>query len=105
MGLSRSRTALDLCTIRSRSRRLGTSMSALCSRCTTSSAMKKSVRVVAHFLYAYAHRLRLAVLVWGSIAGSLGSLTSTWYEHKDIVDQLNTFREVRPASFIPRSIR
>ena len=40
--------------------------------------------------------------MWRSIADSLSSLASTWYEHKEIVDKLNTFRKVMlrwPARF------
>lgn len=42
-----------------------------------------------------------AVLVLDSAAGSLESILSTWWEHKDIKDKLDTIRRVRqPLSFV-----
>lgn len=35
-----------------------------------------------------------ADLVWDSIAGSLTTLVSTWFEHPEIVEKLNAFRRV-----------
>ena len=36
----------------------------------------------------------LSDLVWRSIADSLSSLSSTWYEYPDIVEKLDVFRRV-----------
>ncbi|TRM61760.1 peptidase family M1-domain-containing protein [Schizophyllum amplum] len=37
-------------------------------------------------------------LVWDSIASNLGGLTSIWWEHQDVVDQLKAFRR---SLFVP----
>ena len=39
-------------------------------------------------------------LVWRSIADALGSISSTWYEHEEIITKLNAFRRVSELKLI-----